>query len=87
MSRVRPRSISGPIVVSTLTVVLTVALIVGWLVVVSLNTSLGGAFWSNRWLVAGGMVAAAFFVIVIALLVNPPTAFINKLQDRTKEKD
>lgn len=40
-----------------------------------------------NWLVAGGMVAAAFFVIVIALLVNPPTAFINKLQDRTKEKD
>jgi signal transduction histidine kinase len=66
MSRARPRSVSGPIVVSTLTVVLTVALIIGWLVVVSLNTSLGGAFWSNRWLVAGGIVS---LVIVMSVVV------------------
>jgi signal transduction histidine kinase len=66
MSRARPRSISGPIVVSTITVVLTVALIVAWLVAVSLNTSLGGAFWSNRWLVAGGIVS---LIIVMSVVV------------------
>jgi signal transduction histidine kinase len=66
MSRARPRSISGPIVVSTITVVLTVVLIFGWLVVVSLNTSLGGAFWSNRWLLAGGIVS---LVIVMSVVV------------------
>ncbi len=66
MSRARPRSVSGPIVVSTITVVLTVALIIGWLVVVSQNTSLGGAFWSNRWLVAGGIVS---LVIVMSVVV------------------
>jgi signal transduction histidine kinase len=66
MSRARARSISGPIVISTIAVVLTVALIVGWLIVVSLNTSLGGAFWSNRWLVAGGIVS---LVIVMSVVV------------------
>lgn len=66
MSRARPRSISGPIVISTITVVLTVALIVAWLVVVSMNTSLGGAFWSNRWLVAGGIVS---LIIVMSVVV------------------
>jgi signal transduction histidine kinase len=66
MSRARPRSISGPIFVSTITVVLTVALIVGWIVVISQNTSLGGAFWSNRWLLAGGIVS---LVIVMSVVV------------------
>jgi signal transduction histidine kinase len=66
MSRARPRSVSGPIVVSTIAVVLTVALIIAWLVAVSLNTSLGGAFWSNRNLVAAGIVS---LVIVMSVVV------------------
>jgi signal transduction histidine kinase len=66
MSRARARSISGPIVISTITVVLTFALIVSWLVLVSLNTSLGGAFWSNRWLLAGGIIS---LVIVMSVVV------------------
>jgi signal transduction histidine kinase len=66
MSRARPRSISGPIVLSAITVALTFALIVSWLVLVSLNTSLGGAFWSNRWLLAGGIVS---LVIVMSVVV------------------
>ena len=37
------------------------------------------------WLIAGGMIAAVFFVIIIALLVNPPTALINKMHDKDKE--
>jgi len=39
------------------------------------------------WLIAGGMIAAAFFVIIIALLVNPPTALVSKIQEKSKEKD
>jgi signal transduction histidine kinase len=66
MSRFQPRSVSGPIVISTVTVVLTVALIIGWLIVVSQNTSLGGAFWSNRWLVAGGIIS---LIIVMSVVV------------------
>jgi len=66
MSRARPRSISGPIVLSAITVGLTFALIVSWLVLVSLNTSLGGAFWSNRWLLAGGIVS---LVVVMSVVV------------------
>jgi signal transduction histidine kinase len=66
MSRARPRSISGPIVISTITVVLTFLLIVAWLVLVSLNTSLGGAFWSDRWLLAGGIIS---LVIVMSVVI------------------
>ena len=39
------------------------------------------------WLIAGGMTAAVFFVIIIALLVNPPTALVSKLQEKSKDKD
>ena len=38
------------------------------------------------WLIAGGMIAAIFFVIIIALMVNPPTALVSKMQERNKEK-
>lgn len=39
------------------------------------------------WLIAGGMFAAIFFVIIIALLVNPPTALVSKIQEKSKDKD
>lgn len=40
------------------------------------------------WLIVGGMIFAIFFVILIALMVNPPTALINKMQDPdNKEND
>jgi len=67
MSRARPRSISAPIVTSTITVVLTVALIVSWIVVISQNTSLGGAFWANRWLLAGGIVSLVIVMSVVLM--------------------
>jgi len=37
------------------------------------------------WLVAGGMGFAIFFVIVIAFLVNPPTAIVEKYHEKKKE--
>jgi hypothetical protein len=39
------------------------------------------------WLIVGGMTVAVFLVVIIALLVNPPTALVSKLQDKTTKKD
>ncbi|MFN0102690.1 MAG: hypothetical protein ACKV2U_11440 [Bryobacteraceae bacterium] len=39
------------------------------------------------WLIAGGMIVAVFLVIIIALLVNPPTALVNKMQGKNKDQD
>jgi hypothetical protein len=39
------------------------------------------------WLIVGGMVFAAIFVVLIALLVNPPTALVNKIQEQGNKKD
>ncbi len=39
------------------------------------------------WLIVGGMLFAAFFVVLIALLVNPPTALVDKLQEQGKKKE
>jgi len=39
------------------------------------------------WLIAGGMFFAVIFVILIALLVNPPTALVNKMQEKHKDKE
>jgi hypothetical protein len=40
-----------------------------------------------NWLIVGGMVAAVIFVIIIALLITPPTGLISKLQDKRKDND
>ncbi len=39
------------------------------------------------WLIAGGMICAVFFVIIIALMVNPPTALVTRIQEKSREKD
>lgn len=39
------------------------------------------------WLIVGGMLFAAFFVVLIALLVNPPTALVDKLQEKRDKKE
>jgi len=66
MSRARPRSISLPIVLSAITVLLTVALIVGWILVIMQNMSLTRAFWGNASLLAGGIIS---LVIVMSVVV------------------
>ena len=38
------------------------------------------------WLIVGGMFFAALFVVIIALLVNPPTALVDKIQDKHKKE-
>ena len=39
------------------------------------------------WLIVGGMAFAIIFVVLIALLVNPPTALVDKIQDKAKESN
>ena len=39
------------------------------------------------WLIVGGMIFAAFFVVLIALLVNPPTALVDKIQEHGNKKE
>jgi signal transduction histidine kinase len=60
------RSISLHIVVSTVTVLLTAALLVGWTLVIVQNMSVRGAMWGNTWLLVGGI---AFFIVIMAVLV------------------
>lgn len=66
MPRFGPRSISMPIIISTVTVLLTLALLVGWTLVIVQNMSLRGAVWGNTWLLVGGI---AFFVVIMSVLV------------------
>lgn len=61
------RSISFPIVMSTIAVLLTVAMLIGWILVITENLSLTRAFWGNRWLLAGGIVSLAVVLCVVVM--------------------
>ncbi len=61
------RSISLPITLSTVAVVLTIALLVCWIVVIASNmASVTDTFVSNVWLLVGGIVS---FITVLSVLV------------------
>ncbi|MET0661346.1 MAG: HAMP domain-containing sensor histidine kinase [Steroidobacteraceae bacterium] len=66
MPRISARSISLHIIISTVTVLLTLALLVGWTLVIVQNMSLRGAMWGNTWLLVGGI---AFFIVIMSVLV------------------
>lgn len=66
MSRGSARSISLLIVVSTITVLLTVALLVGWTLVIVQNMAATRAAAGSVWLLAGGI---AFFVVIMIVVV------------------
>jgi integral membrane sensor domain MASE1 len=38
-------------------------------------------------LVVGGMICACFLVVIVALLVNPPTQLVNKLHSRDDKEE
>jgi signal transduction histidine kinase len=61
------RSISLPIVVSVISVLLTVAVLVGWVLVIRENQSLTRAIWGNYWLLAAGAVSLALIMCVLVL--------------------
>jgi signal transduction histidine kinase len=60
------RSISLPIVLSAITVLMTVALLVGWILVISENLPLNSAF-GNLWLLAGGIASLLLVGTVLVL--------------------
>lgn len=66
MSRTRPRSISIPIILSTVAVLLTVALLVGWVLVITQNMGLSQVLRSSWWLLTGGIVS---LVVIMSVLV------------------
>lgn len=66
MPRISTRSISLHIIVSTVTVLLTLALLVGWTLVIVQNMNLRGAVAGNVWLLVGGI---AFFIVIMSVLV------------------
>jgi signal transduction histidine kinase len=60
----RTRSISLPIVLSAITVLMTVTLLVGWILVISRNLPLSSAFAGNLWLLTGGIIS---FVVLFSV--------------------
>jgi signal transduction histidine kinase len=67
MPRSLNRSISFPIVLSSIAVFLTVALLIGWILVLNENRSLTQAIWSNNWLLAGGIISLALILCVLVM--------------------
>ncbi|MFM1886470.1 MAG: hypothetical protein RL026_1627 [Pseudomonadota bacterium] len=61
------RSISLPIIASVVAVLLTVAVLVGWILVIRENLSLTRAFWGNTWLLVAGTVSLALIIAVLVL--------------------
>lgn len=61
------RSISRPIVLSSVAVLLTVTVLVGWILVIRENQSLTREFWGNYWLLAAGIVSLALIMCVLVL--------------------
>jgi len=60
------RSITTPIVMGVATVALSIALLIGWILVIVRNLELTQRVWANSWLMAGGVVS---FVVIMAVLV------------------
>jgi signal transduction histidine kinase len=67
MPRQINRSISLPIVLSSVSVLLTVAVLVGWIVVIRGDPSLTRAFFGNLWLMASSIASLAAVMCVVVL--------------------
>lgn len=67
MPRPSNRSISLPIVLSSIAVLLNVAMLIGWVLVIRENQSLTRAFWGNYWLLAAGIISLAVVMCVVVL--------------------
>ncbi len=60
------RSITVPIVMGVVTVALSIALLIGWILVIVRNVELTQRVWANSWLIGGGVVS---FAVIMAVLV------------------
>jgi signal transduction histidine kinase len=83
MSRSLNRSISVPIVLSSITVLMTLALLIGWIVVIRENLPLTRAFALNRWLLAGGI---ASFVLVMSVLVLFSVSLVREILESRRQQ-
>lgn len=61
------RSLSVPIILSSLAVALSVALLIGWIYVILRNLSLTKQYVQNTWLLVAGIVSFAVIVTVLVL--------------------
>lgn len=77
------RSISLPIVLSAITVLMTVALLVGWVLVISKTLPLTRAFSGNLWLLAGGV---ASFVLVGSVLVLFSVSLVREILESRRQQ-
>jgi len=77
------RSISVPIVLSAITVLMTVALLIGWILVISETLPLTRAFTGNRWLLAGGV---ASFVLVVSVLVLFSVSLVREILEGRRQQ-
>ena len=83
MPRSPTRSISLAIVLSAITVLMTVALLVGWILVISYNLPLTGRFAGNVWLLAGGI---ASFVLVGSVLVLFSVSLVREILEGRRQQ-
>lgn len=83
MRRSLNRSISVPIVLSSITVLMTLALLIGWIVVIRRYLPLTDAFALNRWLLAGGI---ASFVLVMAVLVLFSVSLVGEILESRRQQ-
>lgn len=83
MPRSPTRSISLAIVLSAITVLMTVALLVGWILVISYNLPLTGRFAGNLWLLAGGI---ASFVLVGSVLVLFSVSLVREILEGRRQQ-
>jgi len=77
------RSISLPIVLSAITVLMTVMLLVGWILVISRNLPLTHAFSGNVWLLTGGI---ASFVLVGSVLVLFSVSLVQEILESRRQQ-
>jgi signal transduction histidine kinase len=77
------RSISLPIILSAITVLMTVMLLVGWILVVSRNLPLTHAFSGNVWLLTGGI---ASFVLVGSVLVLFSVSLVQEILETRRQQ-
>lgn len=83
MPRSLNRSISVPIVLSSITVLMTVTLLAGWIWVISENLPLTRTFSGNRWLLAGGV---ASFVLVVSVLVLFSVSLVREILEGRRQQ-
>jgi signal transduction histidine kinase len=83
MQRSLNRSISVPIVLSSITVLMTLALLIGWIVVIREHLPLSDPFAINRWLLAGGI---ASFVLVMSVLVLFSVSLVGEILESRRQQ-